>query len=234
MDEVGVIIPAAGSGTRMGTSLNKQFLMLKGVPVLVHTARIFQSSEFVREIVIVGAREEIPMIRELVAEYKLSKVQDIAPGGATRQESVTSGLNALHSDAKRVVVHDGARPLLPLALLHRFLGAAEGTVAALMAVEPKDTITRIDANGWVVETPAREELRAVQTPQVFDLLILREAHRRAALEGFAGTDDASLVEWLGHPVKVLEGSPENIKLTTPEDLLLAEQILAGRDGDINF
>lgn len=228
MDKVGVIIPAAGSGTRMGASVNKQFMMLKGIPVLVHTARIFQSSEHVREIVIVGVREEIPIIQELVEQYNLSKVKNIVPGGATRQESVASGLDSLSADVKRVAVHDGARPLLTLPLWHRFLEAAEGTAAASMAVEPKDTIKRVDGNGWVLETPVRQELRAVQTPQLFDLPLLKEAYRRAALEGFSGTDDSSLVEWLGQPVKVLPGSPENIKLTTPEDLLLAEQILAVR------
>lgn len=228
MDKVGVIIPAAGSGARMGASVNKQFMMLKGIPVLVHTARIFQSSEHVREIVIVGVREEIPKIQELVEQYNLSKVKNIVPGGASRQESVACGLKLLSTDVQRVAVHDGARPLLTLPLWHRFLEAAEGTAAALMAVEPKDTIKRVDGNGWVAETPVRQELRAVQTPQLFDLALLKEAYRRAALEGFRGTDDSSLVEWLGQPVKVLPGSPENIKLTTPEDFLLAEQILAVR------
>jgi len=230
LDNVGVVIPAAGQGKRMGASLNKQFLALRGIPLLAHTVSVFQSSDQVREIVIVGAKDDIPVIEEIVESYRLDKVAAVPIGGAVRQESVFAGVQALSAATQRVVVHDGARPLLTLELFHRFLAEAEETVAAITAVPLKDTVKLVNQEGWVVETPPREQLRAVQTPQVFERAVLEEAHRRAAQTGFIGTDDASLVEWLGYPVKVLEGSAENIKITTPDDLWLAEKILAARTG----
>jgi 2-C-methyl-D-erythritol 4-phosphate cytidylyltransferase len=227
--DLGIVIPAAGQGKRMGAGQNKQFLMLKGQPILVHTVRVFQMSDYVSEIVIVGAEDDLTMIMKLVNQYKLDKVVSICKGGSQRQDSVRSGVLALSSAIQRVVVHDGARPLLTLQDFHRFLQESEGSLAAIMGIPVKDTIKLIDETGYVKETLAREYLKAVQTPQIFERARLEEAHFRAVSVGYYGTDDASLLEWIGCPVQMIEGSQENIKVTTPEDLWLAERILAMRE-----
>lgn len=225
---VGVVIPAAGQGARMGAGVNKQFLDLRGRPVLAHTLKVFQESPLVSEIVVVGAGADVEQLRELVQRYDFGKVKAIPVGGAERQESVYAGLKALSDTIHTVVVHDGARPLLTLEELHRFLEEAEGNVAAIMAVPLKDTVKCVNPEGLVLETPERQTLRTIQTPQVFVRRLLQEAHQKAAVEGFRGTDDATLLEWAGYPVRVLPGTEENIKITTRQDLWLAEQILANR------
>lgn len=229
---VGVIIPAAGQGARMGAAVNKQFLSLNGIPILAHTIKVFNQSPLVDEIVVVGARQDIEPIRELVRGYQFEKVAATPVGGAERQESVLAGLKALSETIQTVVVHDGARPLLTLEQLHRFLSEAAENTAAIMAVPVKDTIKRVDPEGLVLETPQRGTLRAVQTPQVFKRTILEEIHRKAAAAGFRGTDDAALLEWAGYPVQVLAGAEENIKITTRQDLWLAEQIIANRRSEL--
>lgn len=212
----------------MGAGHNKQFLNLAGMPLLVHTLKTFQASKQIAEIVIVGSLGDIPVIQKLVEKHCLSKVAAVTQGGAQRQESVFAGVKVLSPTIRRVVVHDGARPLLLLADLEQFLLDSEQDEAVIMAVPVKDTIKTIDNQGWVVATPERELLRAVQTPQVFDRALLEQAHEYAATQGFIGTDDAALVEHLGRPVRVVTGSWDNIKITTPEDLLVAEQILRKR------
>ncbi|WP_425805449.1 2-C-methyl-D-erythritol 4-phosphate cytidylyltransferase [Desulfitobacterium sp. Sab5] len=228
MASLGVVIPAAGQGKRMGASGNKLFLMLADRPILAHSLKLFEDSSNVSEIVVVGSAEDLPKIKELVSKYQFTKVSHVTLGGKERQESVYAGVRALSPAIQRVAVHDGARPLLTLDQLNRFFTEAEKYRAAIMVVPVKDTIKRVDEEGQVLETPPRESLRAVQTPQVFERELLELAHRRCIDEGFLGTDDASLVEWLGEPVHVLEGSLENIKMTTPEDLWLAESILKKR------
>lgn len=228
MVKLGVVIPAAGQGKRMGASINKQFIPLLGQPILAHTLSLFEASEYITEIVIVGAQEDLEAIQELVHEWGFRKVVSITLGGKERQESVSAGVKALSTSIQRVVVHDGARPLLTLETLNRFFTEAEKSSAAIMAIPVKDTIKRVDTQGKVLETPPRESLRAVQTPQVFDRVLLEKAHRKAAAAGYLATDDAGLVEWLGYPVQVFDGSPENIKITTPEDIDFAESILAKR------
>lgn len=228
LDKLGVVVPAAGQGQRMGAGINKQFLLLAGLPVLVHTLRLFQISEHVSEIVVVGAAADLPAIRDLVQEHSLAKVTDIVTGGEERQDSVRAGIKALSPAINRVLVHDGARPLLTPTGLNSFLHGAAGYPAAIMAVPLKDTIKRVDELGRVVETPPRCELVAVQTPQLFERRLLESAYEKARKAGYRGTDDASLVEWLGHKVQVIPGSWENLKVTTPEDLWLAEGILLHR------
>jgi len=227
--ELGIVIPAAGQGKRMGAGCNKQFLHLLGQPILAHTVRIFQESSFVSEIVIVGAESDLHIIKELVYHHELDKVVAIIQGGAHRQDSVCAGVRALSPTIQRVVVHDGARPLLALQAFHRFLVETEAFSAAIMGIQIKDTVKRVDRSGRVIETPPRAHLRAVQTPQIFDRGILEEAHYEAAAMGYYGTDDAALLERMGYPVQVVEGSQENIKVTTPDDLWLAERILAMRE-----
>ena len=230
MSELGVVIPAAGQGKRMGAGCSKQFILLAGQPVLARTLRLFEESALVSEIVVVGAEKDIASLRELVSEYRFKKVAAIVNGGAERQDSVRAGLQALSAAIRRVVVHDGARPLLSLEDFHRFLEDTEGLAAAVMGIPLKDTVKVVDSEGKILETLPREGLRAIQTPQVFERRLLEEAHRLAAADGYYGTDDAALLERLGHFVRVAEGSAENIKITAPEDLLLAEQILAKREG----
>ncbi|ODA42224.1 2-C-methyl-D-erythritol 4-phosphate cytidylyltransferase [Desulfosporosinus sp. BG] len=229
MAEIGIVIPAAGQGKRMGVGYNKQFLPLMGQPILAHTVGLFQDSCHVSEIVIVGAESDVAVIEELVHRYRFNKVVAICKGGAQRQDSVYAGVQALSPTIQRVVVHDGARPLLALQVFHQFLRETDNFSAAIMGIELKDTIKRVDTSGKVLETLPRERLRAVQTPQIFDRGILEEAHRQAAAVDYYGTDDASLLEWMGYSVQLVPGSLENIKVTTPEDLWLAERILAMRE-----
>lgn len=216
----------------MGAGVNKQFLSLNGLPILAHTIRVFNQSPLVSEIVVVGARQDLEQIRELVRTCQFEKVTATPVGGAERQESVFAGLKALSEAIQTVVVHDGARPLLTLEQFHRFLAEAAGHSAVVMAVPLKDTVKRVDPEGFVQETPRRDLLRAVQTPQLFERTLLEEAHRKAAATGFRGTDDASLLEWAGYPVRVLPGAEENIKITTQQDLWLAERILAARHNEL--
>lgn len=227
--KIGIVIPAAGQGNRMRAGYNKQFLTLMGQPILAHTVRLFEDSKYVSEIVIVGAEGDIPVIEELVHRYKFDKVLAICLGGVQRQDSVRAGVQALSTTIQRVVVHDGARPLLSSQEFHRFLEETEEFSAAIMGIPLKDTVKRVDTSGKVLETLPRERLRAVQTPQIFDRGILEKAHHQATSVGYYGTDDAALLEWMGYPVQMVEGSQENIKVTTPDDLWLAERILAMRD-----
>jgi 2-C-methyl-D-erythritol 4-phosphate cytidylyltransferase len=228
LDKTGAIIPAAGQGKRMRGEGNKLFLKLAGTPILVYTLRTFQRSNHIAEIIIVAAGDEIAFIKDLVKKYSLNKVTGVVEGGPQRQQSVGRGLNALSPEIARVIVHDGARPLLKLSELEEFLEGAKDEDAVIMAVPLKDTVKRVDKDAFVIETPSREYLRAVQTPQIFNRVLLEKVHKEAETEGFLGTDDASLIERKGLPVKVLAGSYENIKVTTPEDLLLAETIIAKR------
>ncbi|GAB7387322.1 2-C-methyl-D-erythritol 4-phosphate cytidylyltransferase [Bacillaceae bacterium] len=224
--KVGVVIAAAGQGKRMGAGKNKLFLPLAGRPVFVHTVELFVSCSLFREIVIVVSEGDVEEVRRMLRTHGLEKVT-LAVGGNERQHSVYAGLNALR-EADVVLVHDGARPFVRVRDIERLLAALATSEAAILAVPVKDTIKVVSGDRFVEETPARESLWAVQTPQAFRLSVLLEAHRRARREGFLGTDDASLVERLGVRVKVIEGDYENIKLTTPDDLSLAEAILKRR------
>ncbi|MFZ5816982.1 MAG: 2-C-methyl-D-erythritol 4-phosphate cytidylyltransferase [Bacillota bacterium] len=221
---VSVIIPAAGTGKRMGGGTAKQFLPLRGEPLLVHTVRLFSRCSLVDEIVI--AAGDLEATRELVGH--LPKVSQIVPGGRERQDSVWAGLQAVHARPRIVAVHDAARPLLPLEVLEGVLRAAALYPAQVVGVPAKDTIKVVSPDGVVTSTPERSSLWVVQTPQVFWAETLVQAFRRAQADGYLGTDDASLVERIGVPVRLYPGSSENIKLTTPEDFRLAEAILEGR------
>jgi 2-C-methyl-D-erythritol 4-phosphate cytidylyltransferase len=223
---VSAIIPAAGSGKRMGGGTAKQFLPLRGEPVLLHTVRLFSQCPLVDEIVI--AAGDVAATQELVGS--LPKVTRIVQGGAERQDSVWAALQAVHSRPRIVCVHDAARPLLPPAVLESALRAAASHPAVVVAVPVKDTIKVVSPDGVVTATPDRSTLWAVQTPQIFWAETLVKAYRQAMADGFVGTDCASLVERIGVPVRIHPGSPENLKLTTPEDMAVAEAILARRQG----
>ena len=227
----GAIIPAAGQGKRMGGQGNKLLLELAGTPILVYTLRVFAACPYIREIIIPAAVQDIPAIQTILRKNNLSNRAIVIEGGQQRQDSVYKAISALSRDTNRVIVHDGARPLLTSQELNRFLEETQEFEAAIMAIPLKDTVKKVDHQEWVLETPSREYLRAVQTPQVFQRNLLAKTHTRAAQENFYATDDAALLEWQGYKVKVLQGSYENIKVTTPEDLLIADAILKRRRGD---
>lgn len=222
---VTVIIPAAGFGTRMGGGTAKQFLPLRAEPVLVHTVRLFSESPTVDEIII--AVHDVKTTRELVGH--LPKVTHIILGGAQRQDSVWAGLQMVRARPRVICVHDAARPLLPVSVLEGILHEAATHPAQVAAVPVKDTIKLAGPDGIVTATPDRAPLWAAQTPQVFWAEPMMDAFRRAYAEGYYGTDCASIVERNGVPVRIYPGSPESLKLTTPEDFLLAEAILARRE-----
>lgn len=228
---IGAIIPAAGQGKRMGGQGNKLMLELAGTPILVCTLKIIDACPYIREIIIPATAKDIPTIQAILHEIKLSKKTVITEGGQERQDSVYRAIKALSPEIDKVMVHDGARPLLTVEDLNSFLEKTQDLDAAIMAVPLKDTVKKVDHQDWVLETPSRAQLRAVQTPQVFTRVLLEKIHKHAFEENFYTTDDAALMEWQGHQVKVLPGSYENIKVTTPEDLLMAETILRRRRGD---
>ena len=224
----GVVIVAAGSGRRMagddGLPVDKVFLPLLGRPLLAHTIAAFPECPVVSEIVLVLGEHNLDKGRNLASREGWSKLSHICLGGERRQDSVKAGLERL-SGCDWVMVHDGARPCITAQLAEAGLARARETGAAVPVIPLSDTIKRLDMQGSIVETPPRQELWAVQTPQVFRRDLLRRAYE-SSLEG--ATDDASLVERMGHAVGTFPGSPENIKVTTQFDLLLAEAILSVR------
>jgi 2-C-methyl-D-erythritol 4-phosphate cytidylyltransferase len=215
--KVDAIIVAAGSSRRMGGA-DKAFAPLAGKPLLSRAVDAFQKCGSVYQVVLVVNEPNLERCRQLVAESAWSKVTGIFPGGERRQDSVAAGLSHL-SNCDWVVIHDGARPLVTVDLIERGLETARETGAAVAAVPVTDTIKVAGDNRLVTETPARYNLWAVQTPQVFRFDIIAESYRQAKGEV---TDDASLVEQLGYKVKLYMGSYANIKVTTPDDLALAE------------
>jgi 2-C-methyl-D-erythritol 4-phosphate cytidylyltransferase len=216
------LVPAAGSGSRLCSTLPKPLVLLAGRPLLLHTLLRLERVAAVEGIVVVAAPGLVDAVtRDVVAAGPLSRVLSVVPGGAARQESVRVGLEALPPWADLVVVHDGARPLVPPGLVEAVLRAAADTGAALAAVRPTDTVR---ADGGL--TLDRDRLWLVQTPQAFAVPLLREAHARAAAEGVAATDDGALVERLGRPLTVVPGSGRNLKVTTRDDLVVAEALLA--------
>ena len=221
---VGAIIVAAGSSRRMG-GWDKVTALLGGRTVLARVVDTFESSRLVDRIVIVLGLSNLGWGQRMVVEQGWSKVSDVCAGGKRRQDSVAAGLSCL-PDCCWIVVHDGARPLLTEDLISRGLAAAEETGAAVAAVPAGDTI-KLAEGGFVCETLPRDKLWVVQTPQVFRVDIISEAYRQVKSEV---TDDASLVEQIGCPVKLYTGSYDNIKITTPDDLALAE-VLVKKDGE---
>lgn len=221
------IIVAAGSASRMG-GVDKQILKLSDTPVIVHSLRAFDSLQIIDGIIVVTKPESVLNIQNLVSEYKISKVTDIVEGGTSRAQSVINGIAACGNDVGLVLIHDGARPLVTETIITEVKNAAELYGAATCAVPIKDTIKIVNSTGMVVSTPKRSELVSVQTPQGFKLNVLRNA-----IAGYKGnldevTDDCSFVELADGTVYTVNGSYENIKITTVEDIPIAEQILKNR------
>jgi len=222
------LIPAAGMGKRMGASINKQYLQLDGMPIVARTIAVFERSPLIDAIYLVIPAEEIPYCREHVVEAcGFCKVAAIVPGGKERQNSVMNGLRAMRehvSDRDVVLIHDGVRPLVTESMLRESIATASLHDGALVAVPAKDTI-KTAVNGIVTGTPDRESLWLAQTPQAFRFGVIFAAHQAAETDKFTGTDDASLVERTGGRVHIVRGDYRNIKITTPEDLLLASTFL---------
>ena len=221
LKKCGAVIVAAGSASRMG-GIDKVMAELGGEPMIKRTVRTFQESDVISEIVIVTRPDLIVPIMGLCAEFE--KVKAVVAGGKSRPESVHLGLNALSNKVKLAAVHDGARPLITWQVIDRTVRAANTYGAAAPAIPVKDTIKTVQG-GIVKNTPDRESLRAVQTPQVFDFDMLRGALKKAVSEEAPITDDCSAVEMMGMSVKIVEGDERNIKVTTPMDLKIAEMLL---------
>lgn len=219
----GAIIVAAGKGSRLNLGYNKVLAPLGGIPVLKRTADAFAVSRMVQEIVVVIQPEDELHIREMLKESQLVPIR-YAHGGADRQESVWNGLLALSKEIDVVLIHDGARPFINRDLIRRSIEAAGNFGAACAGMPVKDTIKRLDPEGFILETPARNTLWSAQTPQAFRTEIIMEAHRQAIAEAVRATDDAALAEACGYKVRMFEGSYENIKITSREDLLFAEAL----------
>lgn len=221
------IVAAAGSSSRMGGE-NKLLQTLDGVPVLAHTLMALNASELTDEIVVAAREEDLLSFGELCKIYGVTKPVKIVRGGETRLESVYLASLECREDAAFLAVHDGARPLASPELIDRTIALAHRTNAAAPAVPIKDTV-KVVRDGKVEITPDRESLRAIQTPQVFDAALFRAALESARTAGEAFTDDCSVVERLGKEVYLTDGSYENIKITTPEDLALAAELLRQRE-----
>ena len=217
----GAVIVAAGSASRMG-GIDKVMAPLQGEPMIRRTVRAFQECDAVSEIVIVTREDLILPITKLCEGY--NKVIAVVKGGSSRQESVQLGLGSLTKNVKLAAIHDGARPLISYEVIDRSIRAANTYGAAAPAIPVKDTIKTVEG-GIVLNTPDRSKLRAVQTPQVFDIDLLKGALQKAKADGAEVTDDCSAVERLGMSIKTVEGDERNIKITTPMDLKIAKLLL---------
>lgn len=217
----GAVIVAAGTASRMG-GIDKVMAPLCGEPMILRTVRAFEEADGIREIVIVTRQDLIAPIMELCACF--NKVKAVVAGGASRQDSVQAGLLALSDDIRLAAIHDGARPLVTQEVIHRTVRAAHSYHAAAPGVPVKDTI-KVVRGGVVAATPDRSKLQAIQTPQVFDVDLLKAALQKAHEDGAAVTDDCAAVERLGMSVKMVAGDERNIKVTTPMDLKVAQMLL---------
>jgi 2-C-methyl-D-erythritol 4-phosphate cytidylyltransferase len=224
-----MIVVAAGSGSRMGTEIKKQYLPLAGKPILIRTLQTLEQSDRIDRIIVVVAADDIGYVQDMIHEHGLQKVDAVVGGGEERQNSVANGLRALNRTTQYVAVHDAARPLVTLEEIENVIDMAMTIGGATLGVPVKDTIKRVEKHK-VMETLPRESLWAVHTPQAFRRDWLQEAHHRSARIGVPGTDDASLVEWAGYTVQMVQGSYQNLKITTPEDLVIAEALWQQRKG----
>ena len=211
----------------MAHSVKKPYLQVAQKPILAHTIQRFEQNSAVDAIFVIVDQADFSECHATVLRpYAFTKVQKLIDGGETRQMSVYNGIRALSADVDFVIVHDGVRPFVTDEVIFACLAAADECGAAVAAVPVKDTIKIANTDRFIVETPAREQLWAVQTPQVFRKSLLEEAHQAAQAQQLTATDDASLVEQLGFPVKLVKGSYANVKITTPIDLRIAEVLLS--------
>lgn len=220
------MLPAAGSGKRMGADHNKLFLQLIDKPILVHTLEVFQQDANCTGIWLAVKAEERAYIAQLIEQYKLTKVKGLPTGGAERQHSVHACIKAMEH-VEIVLVHDAARPFITHDTIAQLVAVANEHGAAIAGVRVKDTIKKV-RDGIIEETVDREQLWSIQTPQAFRFHLIAEAEDAAERDGFLGTDEAMVVERLGYAVHIVESSYENVKMTTQEDLVFGEAILQSR------
>jgi 2-C-methyl-D-erythritol 4-phosphate cytidylyltransferase/2-C-methyl-D-erythritol 2,4-cyclodiphosphate synthase len=230
---VAAVIAAGGTGTRMNAAVPKQFLEIAGKPILLHTIENIASLEEVRQIIVVLPEAHMTAATAILSRRQFNAEVRCVPGGPNRQESVRCGVSHVHPDTDVIMVHDAVRPVCDRAMMRRVLDAAWATGAAIPGLPATETIQRVSGTGRVLATPPRQELFAIQTPQAFHARILRAALDRACEEGFLGTDESSVVRWSGHPVIVVQGSPDNIKITRPLDLDIAGLLISGRSQEKN-
>ena len=226
------IVLAGGVGKRMGSSTSKQFLLLDNRPILVHTLQVFQDCRPVDGIYLVVNHRDLPIIQEEILEtYHFSKIMKLVIGGRLRQDSVRNGLEAIDESCDVVIVHDAARPFVSPAFVEKSISLMEMFDAVVPAIPARDTIKMISKEGFVLKTLERDSLWHIQTPQTFKYDLIAKAYREGMAKKLCGYDDSAFIEHLGKKVKVVEGSPYNIKITTPEDLLIARGILAQLKGN---
>ena len=227
---VSVIIAAAGMSNRMGSKVNKQFIAIDNKPILVHTLEKFEKCRYVDEIILVSKEEEVEYCRkEIVKKYGFKKVANIIRGGKERQDSIYNGLLALNENTDIVLTHDGARPFIKTEHIEEGIRGVLEYGACVIGVPVKDTMKVVEESNIIHYTPKRSLLWAAQTPQCFWAHVIKRGYEHAINEGIVGTDDSSLVEKIGYNVKMIMGSYDNIKITTPEDLIIAESLLKDMD-----
>lgn len=232
MGKIAAIVLAAGQGKRMNCDVHKQYLLIKDKPVLYYSLQAFEQSEVDKVILVTGKEEIAYCEQEIVCKYGFSKVEKIVGGGKERYHSVYEGLKALQDDTEYVLIHDGARPMLTEAIIHDTIEAVQTYKACVVGMPVKDTIKITDENRFSLETPNRANVWAVQTPQAFSYDIVWKAYSELMANEIPVTDDAMVVEtFLQYPVKLIKGSYQNIKITTLEDLLVAEAFLDSQSTD---
>ena len=223
------LVPAAGRGLRMGGSVPKQFLSLGGEPLIVQSLRALQAAPVIDQIVLAVPLADVDYCEaEIVSRHRFTKVTKVVAGGAERQDSVRHALAQVHAETEIVLIHDAVRPFVTQRMIEEVVAAARREGAAIIALPMRDTVKQVRTDGMIERTVDRTPLWLAQTPQAFRRDWIETAHKNAHAEGIRATDDAFLVEWLGHLVAVVEGSGENIKVTRPEDLVIGEAILASR------
>ena len=223
------MMPAAGSGQRMGAGYNKLFLELDAKPILIHTLDVFEKDPACVGMILAVKPAEQERIQSMLAQFGITKVKALVAGGSERQQSVAACIRA-HDKGGVVLVHDAARPFISQSVIHELVRVAKEHGAAIAGVQAKDTM-KFAPVGIVEETVDRNKLWIIQTPQAFQYAVLQEAAEKAEEEAFLGTDESMLVERLGYPVRIVESTYDNVKMTTQEDLVFGEILLRRRQGE---
>ena len=220
------LIAAAGRGKRMNSKIGKPFIPIFGKPILAYTLEKFEKCEFIDKIyLVVTDKEKDYCWKNIILKYHFTKVQELITGGDTRQDSVFNGLKSLDSDTDIVIIHDGARPFINEMIIKESIEVAEKSGAAIAAVPIRDTVKKIGENFVIHSTLDRAKIWRAQTPQTFGYKLILSTYKKARKDGYTATDDAALLERYGHKVKIIIGSEENIKITSPFDVIVAENIL---------
>jgi len=227
--EIIAIVPSAGLGKRFNASIKKTFADLEGIPLLIHTLKRLSSEGLITEIIPVLGKDDIGHGYQMVENFGLGKIKLIASGGKERQDSVFNALNLLKENGAPldsiILIHDGVRPFIPEGLVEKLIGGLNNSDGVVPGLPVKETLKEVSSDGTVTSTVNREKLWSIQTPQAFTFSVIKRAYDAAYAAGFYATDDAALVERIGGRVKIIPGSPYNIKVTTPEDMGMVEHII---------